>query len=72
MSGDFAVDDVAVDVDGNIDVGVDVDVGVNVDVGIDVEDCAPIDVSVTSGVVFFDPSQRPQVSFDVFLLEEDD
>ena len=30
------------------------------------------DVSVTSGVAFFDPRQRPQVSFDVFLLEEDD
>ena len=29
------------------------------------------DVSVTSGVAFFDPRQRPQVSFDVFLLEED-
>ena len=30
------------------------------------------DVSVTSGVAFFDPRQRPQVSFDVFLLEKDD
>ena len=29
------------------------------------------DVSVTSGVAFFDPRQRPQVSFDVFLLEKD-
>ena len=29
-------------------------------------------VSVTSGVAFFDPRQRPQMSFDVFLLEKDD
>ena len=28
-------------------------------------------VSVTSGVAFFDPRQRPQMSFDVFLLEKD-
>ena len=30
------------------------------------------DVSVTSCVAFFDPCQRPQVSFDVFFLEKDD
>ena len=29
-------------------------------------------VSVTSGVAFFDPRQRPQMSFDFFLLEKDD
>ena len=29
------------------------------------------DVSVTPHVAFFDTCQRPQVSFDVFLLEKD-